>query len=265
MLNSLKPLLSSRTIVLVSIGLLIVFLSLSFIVWMQAERRSALWRIVRQCVADQEQYQRPNPCVRVNLAGGERDGYVLFKDRIGKAQFLLIPTRRLHGIESTDIVNNGVPNYWQSAWESRTYVFQRVGRELPRDAVGMAINSSVSRSQDQLHIHLDCLQPTVRSLIGNHLDQIREAWSRLNFDLQGHRYWAMRVDSRDLQQVNPFRLLAKRVETSRDMELQTLVIIGTRFPDGHDGFVLLSDTANLVNHDLAHGEDLLDHTCAIAS
>src|SRR5512132_2446095 len=48
------------------------------------------------------------------------------------------------------------------------------------------------------------------------------------------------------------------------MAAETLVVIGATFDSGRPGFVLLSDRAEMTRGDLAHGEDLLDHTCSIA-
>ena len=46
--------------------------------------------------------------------------------------------------------------------------------------------------------------------------------------------------------------------------MHTLVIVGATFPDNTSGFVLLDDHADLAAGDRASGEELQDHTCAIA-
>jgi CDP-diacylglycerol pyrophosphatase len=171
--------------------------------------RSALWRIVHgRCVPNQQKNGSPAPCEYVDLTGGEESGYAVFKDRVGKTQFLLIPTRPLSGIDDPAILDADAQNYWQAAWTARRYVFQRAGRTLPRGALGMAINSAADRSQDQFHIHIDCVRTQVADRLGAHLGTIGSSWSRFPFDLAGHTYSAMRVDSLDLHGVNPFRLLS---------------------------------------------------------
>ena len=45
---------------------------------------------------------------------------------------------------------------------------------------------------------------------------------------------------------------------------QTLVLVGATFPDGIEGFVLLDNHADLLAGDFASGEQLQDHTCAVA-
>ena len=59
----------------------------------------------------------------------------------------------------------GAPNYWAQAWHARRYVDQRAGRVLGRDELSLAINSVYGRSQDQLHIHIECIKPAVRAAL----------------------------------------------------------------------------------------------------
>ncbi len=47
------------------------------------------------------------------------------------------------------------------------------------------------------------------------------------------------------------------------MGLQTLVVAGARFSDGREGFVLLTDRADLARGDPGSGEDLQDHDCKV--
>ena len=99
----------------------------------------ALWYIVsEQCVPDQQQFHSPKPCELVDLAAG----YVVLKDRVGDTQFLLMPTARISGIESPAILAPDAPNYWDAAWQARHFVDERAHRELPREAISLAINSA---------------------------------------------------------------------------------------------------------------------------
>jgi CDP-diacylglycerol pyrophosphatase len=236
-----------------------------FVAAIKAADSSALWKIVHdKCVVDQKTNQRPQPCETVDLTDGEANGSAVLKDLIGATQFLLIPTRRIAGIESPDLLAPGAPNYWRAAWAARQFVFKRAGHELPRDAIGLAINSAVARSQDQLHIHIDCVFPEVRDRIGQHIDEIGDNWSASTSELKGRKYSARRLLSTDLQGADPFKILADGIEAAgADMALETLVVIGARFAPDQDGFVLLADKADLSGSDRPHGENLLDHSCAI--
>ncbi len=224
-----------------------------------------LWDIVQLCVAHNKKDGRPRPCSYVSETGA-RSGYVVLADPLSRAQVLVMPTARITGIESPDLLRDGGPNYWQAAWKSRVFVFRRLRRKLARDAIGLAVNSSPDRSQDQLHIHVDCLQPSVRQKIDSHVEAIGTAWTRLRFSLAGRRYFARRVESSDLQGTNPFKLLADWVTLNGGaMWRETLVVVGVTFAHHREGFVLLADTADPPRGDPGHGEFLLDHSCTLAN
>jgi len=228
--------------------------------------RLKLWDIVHnQCLPGQLS-QNPAPCVEVDVVGGVDNGFAVLPDRNGVAQFLLIPTRRVTGIESPLNLEQGTPDYWNAAWQARKYVIGKLHRALSRDAIGLAVNSYISRSQDQLHIHIECLAPEVSEQLRRHAPEIGPTWAKLEFDLAGQRYMAMRVESSDLRSVNPFMTLSTGLHVEgRDMERETLVVVGASFGDGKDGFIFLEDHADPATGDTGHGEDLLDNSCAIAT
>jgi CDP-diacylglycerol pyrophosphatase len=226
----------------------------------------ALWKIVHdRCVANEERTGQAAPCALVDLQGGAERGYAVLKDLVGVAQYLLIPTARLGGIESPGLLAPDAPNYWEDAWQARRYVESRLPRKLARDEVGLAINSASGRTQAQLHIHVDCLRREVREALRAHEGDIGRGWSTPSLPLGGHRYRAMRLDGDALGGVNPFTLLADGVPGAREsMGDQTLVVVGASFGDGGEGFYLLADRVDLLAGDRASGEELLDHDCAVA-
>jgi CDP-diacylglycerol pyrophosphatase len=75
----------------------------------RADDRNVLWKIVQACVVAQTRTSDPAPCAYVNVSAGEQDGHAVLKDLRGKTQFLLIPTRRIAGIESPEILG-AAPN-----------------------------------------------------------------------------------------------------------------------------------------------------------
>jgi len=190
---------------------------------------------------------------------------VVLKDINGVAQFLLMPTARISGIEDPAILDPDATNYWDAAWRARYFVEERVKTSLPRDALALAINSSVGRSQDQLHIHIDCIRPDVREALAANLDKIAGVWTPFPIPLADHSYQAIRINHESLDGVNPFRILADGGPTTGgDISMHTLVLVGETFADGSKGFVLLDDHANLTVGDHASGEQLEDHTCDVA-
>ena len=85
---------------------------------------------------------------------------------------IVVPTTPISGIESPALLRENAPNYWEAAWEARRFVEEGARRQLPRDKIGMAINSAVSRSQDQLHIHVACVAPAVIGFLRRHQAEI---------------------------------------------------------------------------------------------
>ena len=224
---------------------------------------SALWKIVDgKCLPHQKATRDPSPCESLELASGVEKGFAVLKDINGVAQFLLIPTARISGIEDPAILAPDATNYWDAAWQARFFVEQRLHTTLPRDSISLAVNSSFGRSQNQLHIHIDCVRPDVRTALTANLDSVGAVWTPFPVPLAGHLYQSIRIGQESLDGIDPFRMLG--VEQP-DMAKQTLVLIGQTFADGTSGFVLLADHADLLAGDFASGEQLQDHTCAIAA
>jgi CDP-diacylglycerol pyrophosphatase len=225
----------------------------------------ALWKIIStQCLPNEREYGQPAPCAVVDLDDGEAKGYVLLKDRDGDTQYLLMPTAKITGIEDPAVLAPGATNYFADAWKERHYTVDAAKTALPRNAISLAVNSTFGRSQNQLHIHIDCVRADVRDAVQRQLASIGDTWAPLAEPLAGHRYRAMQVAGEDLA-VNPFTLLADGVPGAREaMGKQTLVVLGTELPGGGPGFVILDDEINLPVNDRASGEELQDHLCALA-
>ena len=225
----------------------------------------ALWKIVHGlCVPDEQQHGSPAPCTLVDLSHGEDHGYAVLKDLVGATQYLLIPTGRVEGIETPSIIAPDARNYFADAWRARRYVDDVLKRPVARDMIALAINSAHARSQEQLHIHIDCIRADVRAILHDYQSEIGPRWAPFDPLLAGERYRAMRMMGEELK-ANPFVLLADGMEGARDtMGDQTLVVAGATFPGGAPGFILLDDEANLMSGDRAGGEALQDHGCAVA-
>ncbi len=242
---------------LILFGLLLLACALP----VRAADPDALWKIVHgRCVPDEEAHENPAPCAAVNLSGGT----AVLKDIVGNTQFLLIPTARVTGIEDPAILAPDAPDYWGAAWAVRPMVEARAGHALPRDAISLAINAVSGRTQNQLHIHVDCVRRDIRTAVQAALPSVGAAWAPFPGGLAGHAYRAMRVNQADLAGIDPFRLLHNDPAAAADMAHETLVAVGATFVDGQEGFVLLADQANLLAGDRGSGEELQDHSCAIA-
>ena len=228
--------------------------------------RNALWEVVRNiCVPGQTQYQDPKPCVHVDLKGGMQNGFAVLRDPRRDFHFLLIPTAQISGIESSVVREPNAPNYFALAWEARTYINQALHKTLPRDEVAMAINSSLSRTQDQFHIHVSCVSPEVLQALRKNEMKLGDQWAPFAVTLSGHQYAAMWVAGENMDLVNPFNLLAQRMPGAiSSMAGRTLVVVGFTRSGGAKGFVILAGQAKDPKVDLANGEELLDHMCRVA-
>ena len=227
----------------------------------QAGDPDALRKIViDQCATHQQARGNPAPCAAIDLAGGT----AILKDRNGKTHFLVIPAIPVTGIESPLILAADAPNYWQAAWAARHLVEGLVGHAIPRDDIGLSINSAYGRSQNQLHIHVDCVRAEVRQALQANDGKIGTTWADLDIPLAGHRYRAMRLEGEELGARNPFKILADGdPQAASDMGRETLSVIGADFPSGNPGFYLLSDRAAATSMDMAASESLLDHDCRV--
>ncbi|SAL23689.1 CDP-diacylglycerol pyrophosphatase [Caballeronia peredens] len=225
-----------------------------------AANPNALWEIVHDyCEPAAEGAHVRQKCADVNLAGG----YAVLKDIVGVAQYLLIPTARVSGIESPALLEANAPNYFRDAWQARVYVDRKLRRTLPRDEMSLAINSASGRTQNQFHIHIDCLAADVAQTLREVGPGIGKEWAPLPARLRGHIYSAMRIDDAELAHTDPFKLLAPyAARRGQTMGEQTLLLAGAVDSDGAPAFYLLND--HVQPGDWASSEELQDHTCAIA-
>ena len=230
-----------------------------------AANPNALWNIVHgRCVPNEEQHQNPTPCALVDLAGGVARGYVVLKDLVGATQYLVLPTARITGIESPSLLAPNAPDYIQDAWAARRFTMARAPTPLTREDIALAVNSEFGRTQNQLHIHVDCIRIDVRDALVKHQGEIGESWKPFPIPLVGQTYIARRLDQPDLTGVNVFALLAQSSpEAAAHMGSYTLVVAGASF-NGKPGFVLLADRADPALGNFASGEWLQDHACALA-
>ncbi|AOX19380.1 CDP-diacylglycerol diphosphatase [Kozakia baliensis] len=203
----------------------------------------ALWHIVHERCAN-----GAKPCTIYDAS----HGFALLHSVEGRGQYLLIPSKKVPGIESADLLGPDAPNYFAQAWSFREYVSRSYGVSVPDRELSLAINSVAGRTQNQLHIHLDCLKPEVRRELDAMAGNFGPSWVDLPIRLEGHAYRGLYLS--DLGR-SPFQILAAEIaQPQMHMRDHTLVVapLGT-------GFALLDDTAHGL--DRASGEELQDHSC----
>ena len=223
---------------------------------------NALWHIVHGlCTRDMRNSGNPAPCVSVDFAGG----YAVLKDIQGRTQYLLIPTARLTGIESPELQLPTTPNYWAAAWRARKLVQDRIGHPVPREDIGLAVNSMNGRTQNQLHIHIDCVRRDVRDALQQAGDRIGPGWTPIDLGAYQHHFHARWLAGDDLGARDPFKILDQTDPVAHaDMGRETLALVGAS-RGGEPGFILLSNPGDGTPNDQAAAEELLDHGCKVAN
>ncbi|MDE2199205.1 MAG: CDP-diacylglycerol diphosphatase [Rhodospirillales bacterium] len=217
----------------------------------------ALWKLVHgRCVPNEMAHQLPAPCAYVDLTHGVGPGYVVLKDNSPRkpTQFLVLPTARITGIEDPALLAPGAGAYFAAAWRARGRIGAILHRAVPDDWVALAVNSPAGRSQNQLHIHVDCVRADVRAALRAQKAAVGPAWAPFPVTLAGEHYSARLLVTRDLAADDPFRLLARSGARMADA---TLAVIGA----GPGRFYLLSDHIDLAHGDRASAEELLASGC----
>jgi len=237
--------------------------------WPEHKGGDVLWNLVNgKCVpAQQAGVAPPKPCDDVTISGGVAGGYAVLKDRTGLGQYLVMPTQLITGIEDSKLRAPGATDYFNAAWGQRKLAIARIeaglGIKLTRDDMSIAVNSFGGRSQDLLHLHVDCLDIGVRDSLHAQLASIGRTWSAQPLKFMGHDYYAIRIDGDETVATDPFDSLKQGLKVpASEMGLWTLVLAGATFSDG-PGFVLLASRASPPGWN-ASGEELQDwdHMCS---
>jgi CDP-diacylglycerol pyrophosphatase len=215
--------------------------------------RSELWHVVHDlCVPMQKTLSLPLPCLKVDA---ER-GFAVIRAPYDKTRIIIVPTEKMEGIESLALLQDNMPNLWSFAWSERNRVTTSARRPLDWSDIGMAINSSQSRTQDQLHIHVDCVDTRLKQVLASRAKTISTNWSVLDLRPWGDQYKIKRIDAASLNQ-NIFKLIAEEVPGARSrMALQSIGVVGFANKDEERDFAVL------VNSRGGHAEELLDHSCS---
>lgn len=203
----------------------------------------------------------PSPCALVLIADGREHDYALLKDRVGAGQFLVMPAILIPGIEDPRLGDADATDYFTPAWHARHRVATQSGLRLEREDVGIAVNSLYGRTQDLLHLHVDCMRQDVRDTLKALAPRIERTWSPLPQRRAGHAYHAIRIDGDNSVEANLFHLVRDALCVRRqDMGRWTILLTGARFTDG-PGFILLADSADPAHDEQGSAEILMDHQC----
>ena len=224
--------------------------------------RDVLWHVEQTCVLDQKLTGSPFPCLEVQLEPAE-GGVAVLRAPFRRTHVVAMPLARISGIEAPELLASGAPNYLQTAWEARRFVQADASRPLAWADMGLAINSRATRSQDQLHIHVECVRRGLKRQFAERLDQYpTDAWQPAGLVFQHQDYWARRVDKPSLLGLNVFAMAREVPALAADPALTILAVIGVTDPKRGDGFLLLAGRSDPRRGAAqSTSEDLLDHSC----
>lgn len=228
-----------------------------------AADRKLLWHVVQTCVINHKIFGIAFPCLTIHQDPHEDNGFAVLKAPFETTHIIVTPIVPISGIESPKLLEESAPNYVQDAWEARHFVAESLGRPIAWDNFGLAVNSISGRSQDQLHIHVDCVLPEVRAYLRQSFNQMHsDKWVHLKEPMHGNRYWVLFLDKPDLSNINIFKLAVSglHIMLMQQGDL-SLALIGARISDSQTGFYLLADLTSGNKPMGAHAEFLLDHSC----
>ena len=228
-----------------------------------ASERSLLWRVVQTCLVNHKLTGGAFPCLDVQTPNGRAEGYAVLRAPLEKTHIVVMPTVRTIGIEAERLRAPDAPSYFHDAWSARHFVTDDLPIKPGRADIGMAVNSRPGRSQDQLHIHVNCLRPAVKQALAQQAPALRDhAWARLAILPHAPRYFVHDVRSMDLAGINVFQAVADGLKVDPDdMDDVTIVVVGANDVDGAPGFTVLARQRQPGGFDEAHGEALLDPQC----
>jgi CDP-diacylglycerol pyrophosphatase len=229
---------------------LAVALIAAFPAVVDAQERTNLWDVVHYaCGGMTRLFGISLPCLKVD----RQAGYAIVRSPADNVRILAVPTRRISGIESPDLQRSETPPYWAYAWANRSFVAQAAPRKLDWGDYAMAVNSRAGRSQDQLHIHVACILPSVKEALAAH-PPARSGWSRLELPTWMGEYRMRRIEAADLGR-NLFKLVAEDSPGGRGAMVQHALAVVPIGPERAQGFALLD------NGHHGHSEGLLDVDC----
>ncbi|MER9669205.1 CDP-diacylglycerol diphosphatase [Mesorhizobium sp. M0203] len=204
--------------------------------------RNALWQVVQTCALAAAHLGSAFPCEEVILPRQGVPGSALIKSPRYRTEFLLTPLTAVAGLESPSVRWQGSSQLWNRAWKARSKVSASLGRHLPRTAIAMAVNSRTERSQDQFHIHIDCVAVSVEKKLVLKGPKVEGPWQLLPLALMGKRYWIKAVDKPDLETTNVVGIIASGLpQARRAMHHVNVVVVGAELAGARPGFYILTN------------------------
>lgn len=221
--------------------------------------RLGLWHVIdKLCRPAHRWLGTPFPCLEVSSSGG----YAVVHAPFDGTEILVVPLAPIRGVEDPAIRRATAPDLWSVAWRERGRVGQRLGRPLADDAIALAINSRSSRTQDQYHVHVDCMAGAVRRSLRDAAGPIDDHWRELRPAPWGASYRVRRIDLATLARERPERLIDREIgPASTALEDLSFAVLGRPGGSDADPALVLAVTFGRGSEEGGHAEELMDHAC----
>lgn len=221
--------------------------------------RDVLWVALQGCVLAKKAAGRSFPCLSVDLGDGARPGTAVLRAPGQPTHTVVMPTDSISGIEAPVLQGPRGAAYWRAALAARHFVSDALPGRLPVAAVGLVVNSVGGRSQDQLHIHLDCMHRSVMAALKAHGGAVGEIWAPFPVPLEEARYVALRIPPDAVAEFNPFAALARVPGWQGHLHDASFAAVEADPGDPQGGMILLA-----YREPEASAEYLMDHSCRMA-
>jgi CDP-diacylglycerol pyrophosphatase len=228
-----------------------------------AAERQALWQVVRACVADYQTTGATFPCLAVNLSDGIDRGSAVLRPPFGAPDTILVPTRKVVGVEDPWLQSPAAPNYFAAALRASAFVKKPDGSAPRLDEVALAVNSRFTRTQDQLHIHIGCASPRIREALPALAAAMKVGeWAPVRSLVPGSELWGMRTGRSDFDQLEPFRLAAGRLAIDNsNLNRMMVFVVGTQVASRDELVLFVADDSRQPRSGRFLAEDFVDPGC----
>ncbi|WP_342109208.1 CDP-diacylglycerol diphosphatase [Methylobacterium sp. SI9] len=221
--------------------------------------RDVLWVALQGCVLAKKAAGRSFPCLSVDLGDAVRPGTAVLRAPGEPTHTVVMPTDNVSGIEAPVLQGPRGVAYWKAALDARHFVTDALKDRLPIAAVGLEVNSVDGRSQDQLHIHLDCMRRSVMAALKAHGSAVGETWAPFPVPLADDDYLALRVPADAVERFNPFEALSRVPGWRGRLHDVSFAAVAADPDDPASGMIVLA-----YRMPEASAEELMDHECRVA-
>lgn len=217
----------------------------------RVQNREALWFVISRICQPANIIGLNFPCLRYDVG----HGFAIIRSPFNDAlDFIITPTTKIVGIESPELLKTDTPNLWDAGWQQRVLLEEASKKKLSWNDVAMAVNSKFSRTQDQLHIHLGCVDTNIKQYFMQMPEHLKQGWFLIRLPHIRSEFIATILPADGLNE-NVFMKLA-REKPARQLTTSeaTIAVVGISYGNWQ-GFALL------VSLNITSAESFLAKNC----